>query len=101
MWKLMASKNVDVVLAGHEHNYERFGLMDGNGNVSSNGVRSFVSGNGGKNLYSVNAVPRAGSEALYNGNFGSLFMTLENGNYTWDARAINGSVVDYGSGVCK
>jgi predicted phosphodiesterase len=100
MWKLMADKRVDIVLAGHEHNYERFNPIDGNGNTSTTGIRSFVVGNGGKSLYSVKTTPREGSAYLYNGNFGALFLTLENNSYSWDFRTINSASIDYGSGSC-
>jgi acid phosphatase type 7 len=73
IWKFMADKRVDIVLAGHKYNYERFNPIDENGNTSTTGIHSFVAGNGGKSLYLIKTTPSEGSAYLYNGNFGALF----------------------------
>ncbi|HVL24140.1 MAG TPA: DNRLRE domain-containing protein, partial [Thermomicrobiales bacterium] len=47
LWSLMATNGVDVVLAGHEHNYQRWKPLDANGQEASNGITEFVVGTGG------------------------------------------------------
>jgi hypothetical protein len=40
----------DVILAGHDHNYERFQTINSSGQFSPNGVRQIVVGTGGTGL---------------------------------------------------
>jgi acid phosphatase type 7 len=40
-------QNVDVMLTGHEHNYERFAAQDARGEPTSAGIREFIVGTGG------------------------------------------------------
>jgi fibronectin type 3 domain-containing protein len=56
MWALMAQHGVDIVLTGHDHDYQRWVPLDGNinnqspngfGNPSSTGMTQFVAGGGG------------------------------------------------------
>lgn len=90
-WNAMAAANVDIVLYGHDHDYERFGLIDG--------VREFVVGTGGASHYAFHT-PIAGSEVRIANVYGVLFLTLGNGTYSWRFLDTNGSVQDSGSGVC-
>ncbi len=45
LWHTLARARADVVLAGHDHHYERFAPIDG--------IRSFVVGTGGRSHYPV------------------------------------------------
>jgi len=48
IWQTLYDFNADVVLAGHDHDYERFGPQDASGRVDvARGLRSFVVGTGG------------------------------------------------------
>jgi hypothetical protein len=47
IWTLLAQNGVDIVLNGHDHNYQRWKPLDGNGAVSATGVTQFVAGGGG------------------------------------------------------
>jgi hypothetical protein len=49
-WAAAVAGGADVVLNGHEHNYERFAPMDADGNESADGTREFVVGTGGASL---------------------------------------------------
>ena len=40
-------RNADLILAGHEHEYERFALQDSSATATSAGIREFVVGTGG------------------------------------------------------
>jgi acid phosphatase type 7 len=107
---------VDIVLAGHDHSYQRFNLMNGSGAADANGIRQFVVGTGGKNLTTVggSTAATAGVATLQgsnspdgtganNGTFGVLKLTLGSGSYTWEFRPdINtGTYTDSGSGTCS
>ena len=50
VWDLLAQSGVDLVLNGHDHNYQRWKPLDGTGAVSSNGVTEFVVGGGGHGM---------------------------------------------------
>ena len=90
---------VDVALAGHEHNYERFVRMDAAGNPSGDGIQSFVVGTGGKSLYPFGAV-ESGSVVRYNDDFGVLALGLRRRSYAWRFKTIGGQLVDSGSRSC-
>jgi acid phosphatase type 7 len=65
LWQTLHDAGADVVLAGHEHLYERFGPRGRNGEVvrsEPGGMRSFVVGTGGRSLYSF-AKHQSASEA--------------------------------------
>ena len=48
LWEALYEAETDVVLSGHEHNYERFAPQDPQGRADSEGgIRQFVVGTGG------------------------------------------------------
>ena len=47
LWALMAQHGVDIVLTGHDHDYQRWKPLDENGNPSVTGITEFVVGGGG------------------------------------------------------
>jgi acid phosphatase type 7 len=75
--------NVDVVLAGHDHIYERFAPQDPNGVLdTTRGIRAFVVGTGGSNHTTIPGVA-ANSEVRNGDTFGVLRLTLHPGSYDW------------------
>jgi hypothetical protein len=84
LWNALASTGgLEVVLAGHNHQYERFAPMDCAGRASDNGARSFVVGSGGKALYSFGPAA-SGSEFRDNSHFGVLKLALYETTYEWE-----------------
>ena len=74
---------VDVVINGHDHNYERFASQNPQGEAdSSHGIREFVVGTGGKNLRPFGPI-KANSEVRNNEAFGVLKLTLHPTGYDW------------------
>ncbi|WP_219721950.1 chitosanase [Microbacterium aurantiacum] len=49
-WKMLANANVEIVLSGHDHDYERFAAMNASGAASSAGTVQIVSGLGGHEM---------------------------------------------------
>ena len=48
LWEALYEAGTEVVLSGHEHNYERFSPQDPEGRVDpERGIRQFVVGTGG------------------------------------------------------
>lgn len=84
LWQALYDYGADVILAGHEHNYERFGPQDPGGMVdSTRGIRQFVVGTGGDSHYSF-GVPIANSEVRNEDTFGVLKLTLHPTSYSWE-----------------
>jgi hypothetical protein len=50
IWSLMAQYGVSIVLNGHDHDYQRWVPLDGNGNPSPTGITEFVAGGAGHGL---------------------------------------------------
>lgn len=91
---------VDVVLNGHQHDYERFAPITPSGTVdSARGVREFVVGTGG---YSVWGTGTALSSSRARGSaFGILKLTLHASSYDWRFVPIAGSTYsDSGTATC-
>jgi hypothetical protein len=93
LWRTLARARADVVLAGHDHHYERFAPIDG--------IRSFVVGTGGRSLYPVlRRLPR--SAAVNASSYGVLRLTLRDRGYDWRFLPVGGtSFRDGGSGACR
>jgi len=90
----------DVVLNGHDHNYERYAPRDPAGQADpARGVREFVVGTGGKSHYSVSGDP--GIEASNDGTYGVLQLRLRPVGYDWSFRpAAGGTFSDAGAATC-
>ena len=101
IWKAAYDAGVDVVLAGHAHNYERFAPLGGTGTLdNSTGVREFVVGTGGVNFASTSS-PIANSQVLQNTTFGVLELSLHAGGYDWRFVPEAGrTFTDVGSATC-
>jgi hypothetical protein len=93
--------NADVMLAGHDHTYERFAPLNPSGAAdSTRGMRSFVVGTGGKSLVDFSSI-KSGSQARNNTTFGVLRMTLKSASYDWKFQPIAGKTfTDSGSTSC-
>ena len=85
LYELLDQQGVDVVLAGHEHNYQRFAPMDAFGRTDPGGVRQFIVGTGGSTYGELpEGDVAANREAAQDRSFGALKMTLLDGSYDWE-----------------
>ena len=93
--------NADVVIAGHDHNYERFAPQTVDGAAdAARGIRQFVVGTGGHSIRPTLS-PRPNSERRYAGGFGVLRLELEREGYRWEFVPVTaGETVDSGNGIC-
>ncbi len=86
-WPVLDARQVDVVLAGHDHDYERFTPMSAGGTPSTQGIRSWVVGTGGQGAASVRepahrlARPqqRPGGRALHDAAGAGLLVGIPDG----------------------
>ena len=100
LWGELYDAGVDVVLNGHEHNYERFAPLDRSGEVDRElGIREFVVGTGGMSHYGFGD-PITGSKKRIDDRFGVLEMTLRSARYDWRFLATGGDELDSGSKRC-
>jgi len=97
--KALSDAKAEIVLNGHDHDYERFAPRAPDGSADPQGLREFVVGTGGRDLRS--AEPGRGTDAMDSDSFGALFLTLAPTGYSWDFRASNGTgYADSGTGTC-
>jgi hypothetical protein len=99
-YELLDAAGVDVVLAGHDHDYERFAPQDASGRATVDGVRQFVVGTGGKSLRGFAKV-RANSEVRYSREFGVLRLVLDPSSYSWEFITVAGQAIDSGTDACR
>ena len=100
LYTIADENDVDVILAGHEHVYERFRPQTSAGVLDTlKGPMSFVVGTGGGNLRGFNA-PAPNSASRVEGHFGVLKMTLGKEGYQWAFIDAQGRVWDPGTGAC-
>jgi hypothetical protein len=100
-WQVLYEFGVDVVVNGHDHNYERFALQNPDGEFDPlNGIREFVVGTGGAQLLGFRQT-RANSERQGSGTWGVLKLTLWGDRYDWEFVPVAGhSFSDSGSANC-
>ena len=99
LWDVAYAHGNDIVLSGHDHDYERFVPMDGAGRATSRGMQEFVVGTGGRNLYHL-GTRKAGSAYFQARIHGVLALDLREGSYHWVFRAIDGRILDRGDRSC-
>lgn len=98
LWDALEASGAEIVLAGHDHGYERFAPQTGARAPDPDGIREFVVGTGGASHYERGA-PRPNSEVRAT-VFGYLRLTLATSGYSWQLVGEDGDVLDEGSGAC-
>jgi hypothetical protein len=104
VWDILQAAGADVVLSGHDHDYERFAPMNSTGRLDPVGLRSFVVGTGGDSFYRLH-VPDVGREVGIETSPGILRMELTPDSYSWQFRTVgatpDGNVADSGQASCQ
>jgi acid phosphatase type 7 len=101
-WNVLYSHGATLVLAGHDHIYERFAPQDPSGDDDpERGIRQFIVGTGGATLGGF-AGTAPHSEVRNNRAYGVLELTLRSGGYDWRFVSVDGdSFTDSGSDRCR
>jgi len=101
LWQALYEANADVILNGHDHDYERFAPQTPDAAAdSARGIREFVVGTGGKS-HRPFGVTKANSEVRNADAYGVLKLTLKTKGYDWQFIPEAGkSFTDSGSGTC-
>jgi hypothetical protein len=103
LWSLLVANGVDLYLAGHDHDYERFGEMDASGDAVANGTRQVVVGTGGATTRPFGSPSTGASQEKFTGDWGVLELDLKNRSYSGQFRRATGgtgTVADTFSGDC-
>ena len=101
LYQALYEANADLIITGHEHNYERFKPQDANGNLNTaRGIRQFVVGTGGKSHYEFGSAI-ANSEKRNSDTYGVIKLTLHAASYDWKFIPEAGKTfTDSGSQAC-
>jgi hypothetical protein len=100
-WQDLYRARADIVLNGHDHDYERFAPQDPAGVPDrAHGIRAFVVGTGGKSLYHIVRIQPT-SEVRNDTTYGVLKLALHARSYDWQFVPEPGKTfTDTGSGTC-
>jgi hypothetical protein len=101
LWQALYEAHAELILAGHEHSYERFAPQDPLGNPDpANGIREIVVGTGGGSHTPLGSAI-ANSELRNTNTFGVLKLTLAVASFSWEFIPEPGeSFRDSGSAAC-
>jgi hypothetical protein len=99
-WDALAEAGAELVLNGHDHDYERFDPQDPTGAKDpEQGITEIVLGTGGGEARAFNGL-RANSVVRASGVFGVLQLTLHGGGWDWRFVDTAGTFTDGGTGTC-
>ncbi len=100
LWSALYSRGVDLVINGHEHDYERFAAQDPDGKADPvRGIREFVVGTGGAALRAIPKIA-ANSELRASVTHGVIRLVLHPTSYEWAFIGTTDIFHDAGSGQC-
>ncbi len=99
-WRALYTAGVDVIVNGHDHDYERFAPQDPAGHADgAQGIRQFVVGTGGTALRDfTHLAPNSEFKAAV--DHGVLRLVLHAGSYSWTFLPSKGGFSDAGSTSC-
>ncbi len=101
MFRRLHEAGASIVLAGHDHNYERFAPLDPAGHLDpERGIRSFVVGTGGNEPRPIENI-RKHSRKTGAFTWGLLKLALFADRYAWEFVAVDGqTLADRGNAPC-
>ena len=99
-WKILYDAGADVIVNGHDHDYERFAPQNPDGVEDRvKGIREFVAGTGGTTLRPFEKLA-ANSELRVANIYGVLKFTLHPSTYEWQFIPTTGDFSDSGGAHC-
>jgi hypothetical protein len=98
LWDVLQKHGVDLVVAGHAHNYQRFVSQTPSGTATAHGITELIAGTGGASLQTLTTT--ANQAAHINHTFGVVKLTLNAGG--WASRFVStaGASLDSATGTC-
>jgi hypothetical protein len=99
-WDALSAAGADVIINGHDHDYERFAPQNPDGGVDrERGIREFVVGTGGAALREF-GTQAANSEFRAAVAHGVIKLVLHPTSYEWTFIPVGGQFSDSGTGPC-
>jgi hypothetical protein len=100
-WTTLYDGGADVILNGHDHDYERFAPQTPLATADpAYGIREFVVGTGGRSHYAFAQI-KANSQVRNDEAFGVLLLTLHAASYSWRFVPVSGEAfTDTGTAGC-
>jgi hypothetical protein len=101
-WRALYEFGADVIVNGHEHNYERFAPQTADALFDpAHGIRQFVVGTGGNGHRSFESPSEHNSEVGNDVAYGVIRLTLHPDSYDWEFLPVPGETFrDGGTGDC-
>ena len=101
LWQALDDAGAELVLNGHDHDYERFAPQAPTGRADpSGGIVEIVAGTGGRSRYPFVRI-RANSLVRDNTTYGVLRLVLSEGGWSSEFIPVpGGTFTDSGSGTC-
>ena len=101
LWRILARSRAELVLSGHEHDFEVFKRQDSISRADpARGLQQFVVGTGGVGAYDF-ARPRPNSFVRKSGAFGFLALRLHPERFTWRFIGVDGRSLASGRAHCR
>jgi len=101
IWRILYDNGVDLVLNGHDHDYERFAPQTPDGVADSTGITEIVAGTGGEELRGFGGRAIRNSVFRIEGHAGVLVLTLGSAEYRSAFLDEGGAVWDPSGGKCR
>jgi 3',5'-cyclic AMP phosphodiesterase CpdA len=99
LWQILQNNRADLVLNGHDHDFEEFSRQDAYGRPDPKGMIEFVSGAGGKSWYQFGKV-QPNSKVRIGNTFGFLKLKLKQNSFDWSYVTKDNKVPAHGSARC-
>jgi 3',5'-cyclic AMP phosphodiesterase CpdA len=99
MWDLLQTHNVELIVNGHDHMYERFARQDRDGRPSQSGIRQITVGTGGARPYQ--SVRLANNSEVRISAYGVVKFNLHPMTFEWSFIDTTGRVGDFGIDTCQ
>jgi len=98
IWRVLQGHHVDLVLAAHAHNYQRFVPLTPFGRRSARGITELIAGTGGDRLFTL--ADARHQAARINHHFGVIRLALGRGRWTSQFVTARGRSLDRAGGTC-
>ncbi|WP_363799507.1 DNRLRE domain-containing protein [Lysobacter firmicutimachus] len=100
-WDALYAAKADLVLVGHDHNYQRYAKMNPSQQPAADGIRQVLVGTGGRSFYDISG-SHSLLEASNDSTHGVLKLTLTATGYTGDfVPRAGSSYTDRFTGTCN
>ncbi|MEZ0239823.1 MAG: metallophosphoesterase [Chloroflexota bacterium] len=99
-WQALYDFGAEIVVSGHDHDYERFAPQTPTGAAAPNGIVEIIAGTGGRSHYTFSTI-RANSLVRNGTTYGVLKLDLSSTGYSFNFVPVAGQTfTDTGSGTC-